>query len=515
MTAFLAVLACGPDGSEDDPVGAPEVALTPVTCDAPDGREVAAWDRIELDLPPSPTLGLEHGGVVLADIDGDDIHELLAVGSEPALLRFRDGRVERMLEALDGIDLAHATGGSAADYDGDGDLDLLVTRYGAPLVLLRNDNARMFDASGVSRLERDARHATSSSWGDWDRDGDLDLAVGAWGDPEADVAGGVALWRNNGDGTFSDASTHLPVEVRDAWVFALAWLDLDQDGFPELVSVHDAPQHQPSVLLDNPDGADLVVDVNSAFHPNFVGMGVGVGDVDGNGLPDLVETSMADIALMTGIASDLAASGVAFVDKADAVGLVAPDTLGWASHVADPDNDGDADVLATFGLWDEVSGAPGPENRVELFENDGGTFASVGDSAWWGLTDVGSGRGAQVADIDADGWVDAVFASVDEPWSLYRSRCGEAAWLHLHVRDPDGANVFGVGARVRVRSGDRWWGGWVMGGGTGMFGGGPPEVHLGLGDLDAVEEIEVVWPDGGVDLLPGVATRQHVVITRR
>jgi hypothetical protein len=165
-----------------------------------------------------------------------------------------------------------------------------------------------------------------------------------------------------------------------------------------------------------------------------------------------------------------------------------------------------------FGYWNFYTGAGDPLQQNDgLWINDGGQFRDEGPAM--GVADPGVGRGALLVDLNGDGWLDLVKRSLNEPTPMYLSNCGDEAWVTVSLRAPS-PNTHAVGATVRVISGESVHTRWIQAGSASMYAGHPPMAHVGLGMVDTVDAIEVVWPDGAVSRVEGVAARQHLTLTR-
>jgi hypothetical protein len=555
LVALSLLAACAPDpgpprgpGSVgEDQVGDTDPADTPADtgtaavrvrvfprgvrrCANPTRRADARFDLLE--LPAEPDDGarrLVGGGAVIADLDGDGALDVFLPGRLRTDL-VEHGRGGTIVATADrrlapGIDLSQATGATAADVDGDGDLDLLVTRWERPVVLLVQERGVFVDGTAASGLQGSATWQ-ASAWGDLDADGDLDLFLGAYGPHPDDVfatedftvGDPSALWENRGDGTFVDRSDLLSAETQASYTFGAAWQDLDGDLRPELIVVNDFGWARPGTVYWNRPGGLVEDDGGSGLRQAFAGMGLGLGDVDGDGSVDLVQSSWKDLSLLLGDGDGgwyegAPARALAPVYAWSPEGEEPPpgwrnpnQVFGWGTELVDLDVDGDLDLVVNFGAWDEY---PEPaRQRDAVFEQDAdGTFHDRG--AAWGYADAGAARGLAVGDLNDDGWPDLVERVLGAPTRVLLSRCGEAGWLRVRLLAPP-PNTRAIGARVRVTSGARSWERWVRAGGTGMYGASAPDALFGLGDVDVVDHVEIAWPDGAVTRLDEVATRQIV-----
>ncbi len=492
----------------------------PVTCADPGRRDVTKVETHELRAEADKKAWFWGGGVVAGDFDGDGPVDLLLPGFWEAML-YRgvgDGTFVEVSEELP-PNLAGGAGGAAADYDGDGDLDILMTRFLASDVLLRNDDGVFVDVSAEAGITQDQARTVSASWGDMDRDGDLDLFVGGYGyidesgeDPEHDdflPAEPSYLYENLGDGTFRDVSDRLPKEAHDGYTFAGGWFDLDHDGWLDLYIVNDFGQSYPNRLLWNRDGT-LELDRNAhGLDVAITGMGLGIGDIDGDGREDMLMTAWGFNALLKSGAGD------AWYDYADLLGvhgdLSRAQKIGWGAEFVDMDLDGDLDAPVAYGFLDSRYQASDRQPDALLIQLEDGTFEDRGRE--WVMNHPTMGRGFVAQDLNDDGYPDLVRRDVGGPTLVSLSHCGSGAWLRIRLHD-EAPNRHAIGARVRVRAGDRSWSNVVRAGGTNHASSGPPEVHFGLGELAEVGIVEITWPDGEVSRITDVGTRRILDITR-
>jgi len=546
LTLVLA-FACqngGPEDTDDSPaptpvecddVGASVQAGPEVVCPDPSARSAGRFDRTQAAPQPELTQALlTSAGIVVADFTGDGQYDTFL----PHIVRsdfwvpLEDGTLDEQLDQrMPGIDFSSAVGGTAVDVEGDGDFDLYVTRYQAPGRLLRNDGTGHFaDVTALSGLDVYSWRSQSSSWADYDNDGDLDLFVGSYGPPPEETynspdippsADDSQLWRNEGDGTFTDLSSLLPAEVQDGWVFMSTWVDLDLDGYPELFTWHDFGTSHPSMVSKNEGGAALVpVLGQTQIDQPFEDMGVALSDLNWDGLPDFATTSFEKTRLLMSQKTTTNDAGVLWIESSAARGLDVDtenrgQAYGWGADFGDLDHDRDEDLVMVFGFWSTYSGPRDPVVQVDgVWVQDGeGLFENKAADPTWGMNDGGVSRGLLLVDINSDGFLDVLKRELDTAAIRYVSRCDDSAWLKVELRQ-EGANRNAIGARVTAVSPDGFeQTRWIHAGSSSMYSGGPPIAHFGLGE-DEVASLRIVWPDGQQSEVCEVVTRRTVTITR-
>ncbi len=549
ITGLTVLLACtqdaGPKEQRPDTASSPPPSSTTTTPTPTEETLVLSGDASELTvretspcsdptlretLGPFERLVLHEnsvserhvwGGVIIAaDFDpATDGPEILLPHEEGASYLVGDGEGgwEDLFEhQFPDIDVVRGVGGAAADWDGDGDLDLVLTRYEATDLLLRNDGAEFSVAQ-----ELESWRTQSAAWADMDADGDLDLAIGTYHsvplsliDPEQN-----RLYRND-DGVLVDVSARLPPET-NGYTFQVSWVDIEPDRQPELLILNDAPVVAETATLEIDGDGPLQRDEEAGFHPMFASMGVGIGDLNADGHPDLVETSQDRASLMLSFPRAEARSGVTWFNYATGRGLTLDrargQRFGWGVELVDLDHDGDLDAPMIFGVWDAypltTDGIADPDDQHDaLFvQLPSGDFRD--DGVLWGFDDGLSGRGLLAVDVNRDGWMDLIKRQLDGPDLLYLSRCGTGHWLTVEAVG-DGPNTHGVGAEVEVISADRSWRQQIYAGSTSMYAGGPPRVHVGVGTLERVDAVVVRWAGGGEARLTSVPTDRHITISR-
>ena len=476
--------------------------------------------------------GIIAGGVAAGDYDRDGFVDLFVIrGQLGASQLFRNAGNGTFTDATaaSGIVVGPGLYSSAtfADVDGDGWLDLLVIGFESTLPMLwRNAGDGTFlNATFGSGLTLPGEHAFSASFGDVDRDGDLDLFVSLWTSDLPASGPNGHLWRNDGSGHFSDVSDVAGVPIFASALFTPTFdmsftgnfADVNSDGWPDLLVSADFGASR--VLLNDGDGTftdatdhGVITDEN--------GMGSAIGDYDEDGDLDWFVSSIWDPNGI--IEGNWGASGNrlyrnagdgTFSDVTSAAG-VRVGFWGWGSTFADLDDDGHLDLIHVNG-W-------GPRNVVESTEfhadparvflsNGDGTFTE--SAAALGAADTGEGRGVVAFDYDRDGDLDLFYANNSGSPVLLRNDGGGAnASLRVVLRGR-GGNGEAIGARVRATVGATTQMRELRAG-SNFESQDPAEAHFGLGAAASVDELRVTWPDGTETSVADVAADASLVLSQ-
>jgi enediyne biosynthesis protein E4 len=484
-----------------------------------DVTAAAGADFAHMDTP-GPFNEARHvaGGVACGDFDGDgDLYLVCGDAAPNVLLRNQRDGTFADVAGVAGVAIAGANGAGPtfADYDGDGDLDLLVLGVGTTRPrLFAQDGASAFRDVTVAAGLAVTHDAYSAAFGDPDRDGDLDVVISHWATPLT-AAPTELYWSNRGDGTFVEASAAtgiIPVPVVSSppvpafdFSFTPTFADLDDDGWSDLVLASDFGTSR--VFRNEQNGR--LRDVTTAVISDENGMGSAVGDVDGDGILDWFVSSIWDPAGTTiehwGVSGNRLYRGrgdATFDDHTDAAG-VRIGYWGWGSTLADLDNDGDLDLAHTNGWFSSDAAAAFQADPTRLFVGAGdGTFTEAAVAR--GVDDHGMGRGIVAFDYDRDGDLDLFVANNNGSPRLLRNDLaagGHFLALRLHGAAP---NTQAVGARVWVTAGGRTQVREVRAG-SNFESQDPAEVHVGLGSAGVVDRVRVRWPDGNEVERTGVA----------
>ncbi len=446
-----------------------------------------------------------------------------------------------------GVDFrGYSMGAAWGDYDGDSDLDLWVTNFGTS-ILYRNDGDDTFtditEMAGVAGVEG---FWTGASWSDYDRDGDLDIYICGYVqyrfDPldmekvslqyQADIPFTLnpssyrpernLLYRNNGDGTFTEVAKESGVDNASGRSLSAAWCDFDLDGWPDLYIANDISDN---ALFRNL-GKGRFVDVShDAFVADYRGaMGLGVGDWDNDGDYDIFithwiaqENALFNNLLYAFGEPEAEAERMFFMDISDHSGLgqIALDFVGWGTSFFDYDNDGLQDLLMVNGSTFQDSKDPKVliPMRDLLFWNQGEEkgFFEVGQVSGTIFGEQRVGRGAAFADYDDDGDVDVFVVNHGGAAMLLRNDGGNRHnWLKVRLRG-SGKNGYGLGAQIElVAKGKRQI--QELGAQSSYLSQNAFEAHFGLGQIQQVEKLTVVFPSGKKVTRDGLAANQTVLI---
>ena len=435
----------------------------------------------------------------------------------------RDGTFTDVTEKAGVAGKHYACGVSAADYDGDGDLDLYVLCYGPNELYRNNGDGTFTDVSATSGLA-DPRYSLQAAWFDYDGDGDLDVYVvnyveydkGAfrWFYAPTGFPGPLsyhgqpdALYRNNGDGTFSDVTKEAGLWNAEGRGMGLTVADLDNDGHLDIYVTNDAMANDFFRATGKGTFVEEALVRGMAFGEAGQGvssMGPSVGDVDRDGRLDLFIPDMDYSCLLMN-------RGDFFEDRTTPAGLavICGQYVGWGGVVFDYDSDGHLDIYVANGDAHREF----PDEAV-LARNDGkGNFIDVAKQSGDFFHHKFVSRGATWGDWDNDGDLDLLICNLNDNARLLRNDGGNRNhWLTVEAKLPNGKSD-ALGARVTVTAGGlRQIQDLIPV--RGYLSQGDPRLHFGLGRNSKADRVEIRWPDGRVTRLNDVPARQFLRVVQ-
>jgi hypothetical protein len=444
-------------------------------------------------------------GACIADYDNDGYEDVYVTAWGPNVLFHNNGNgtFKEVTQSAGVGDARWSTGCAFGDYDRDGFVDLYVANYVA------------FDERTVRKRGQGCSYMT------------LAVLCGPQNLPgEADV-----LYHNTGKGTFTDATRAAGINDPGYYGFGVLFADLNDDGWPDIYVANDSG---PNLLFRNNRNGTFTEEglkVGVALSDNGreqAGMGVDAGDYDGDGHLDLIVTNFShdyntlyensrpgfftDVSYVAGIAQ----GGAPY--------------MGWGVGLVDVDNDGLLDLFVANGhVYPDIDGqrlGTAYLQRKRLFRNLGNKrFRDVTDEVGGGMLLKKSSRGAAFGDYDNDGDIDVVVVNLDgrptilrndtpntNHWATFRL-VGSATKLSGRAdRIGMNSNRDGIGARVRLQAGGRWQTGEARGDGSFMSHN-DLRAHFGLGSADQIQALEIRWPSGRVDTAKGLAADRFYVAT--
>jgi hypothetical protein len=510
-------------------------------------------------------------GVALGDYDGDGDPDVFLLSghaivdedqdeaNEHADALWRNDGAGRFTDVTAEAGLGNpgwSNGALFADPDGDGDLDLYIARHG-PNLYYRNQGDGTFLEVAEEAGIADPGWGAAAVFADLDGDEDLDLYVTNYAHYDLKEQKGTVTWfdegilqfpqyfepqdntlfRNNGDGTYTDITSEAQAQGSGRSLGVLA-TDIDDDGDLDLFVANDVGFNN---LLLNEGGKFTDVALLAGVAANSDGlyeasMGVAASDYDNDGDIDIIVTNYA------GEPNTLyrAEGAGLYTDATREAGLTHQkilDCVGWGVGLHDLDLDGNVDLLVVNGhvasglaVWymrhfytptssDIPQMGPqafrlGAEQTKLLFLGKGdGTFEDVTSKAGYGITGEWQGRGAAFGDLDDDGRLDVVVSNKNDTAQVLLNRLPvRGNWVLLDLRAPP-PNVFAIGARVRITAGGKTWTRELYAG-TSYLSADDLAIHAGVGNARSIDEVAVRWPGGEVETFRGVPINKRSTIVK-
>ena len=459
----------------------------------------------------------------------------------------RDGTFTDVTEKAGLKAVGWASGVCIGDYNNDGFEDIFCTYFGQNRLYRNNGDGTFTDVTKTAGLWNDQPGNDQPRWGagcsflDYNRDGHLDLFVSNYvrfsfehapvpGEnvncnwkgvpvecgPRGLPTGRHSLYRNNGDGTFTDVTEQAGIaKATESYGMTVVAADLDEDGWTDILVACDST---PSLLfMNNHDGTFREEGVLrgvalSDDGMEQAGMGVGVGDYDPDGHLDLFKTHFAEDA--NGLYHN---DGKGNFDDLTRSSRLAVDTryICWGAGIVDLDNDGYPDLfMVTGNVYPEVEKKlpqyPNKSPRA-VFRNLGNrTFEELGAEAGPGITDAHCSRGCAFGDFDNDGDLDILIVNLNEPPSLLRNDMkGKQNWIKVKLEGVK-SNRSAIGARVLAHYGGKVQAQAVLSQSS-FYSCSDSRLHFGLGGFASVD-LDIYWPNGLHEKYKGLQANQLITL---
>jgi len=422
------------------------------------------------------------------------------------------------------------------DYDNDGWVDLLVARFGKPILYHNEHNGTFKNVTAGSGLNKFGNTIAAVAF-DYDNDGELDLMFGNYFKPEnlldlktphvlpndldnAVNGGGVTLWKGDGKGNFIDVTEKAGFSKHTGWTLDIGHGDLNNDGLQDIYLACDYGTDR--MYLNNGDGTFREVTEKAIGFDTKKGMNVDIADYDNDGLLDIYVTNITDEYMKECNMLWHNNGDGTFTDLSKETGTC--ETLwGWAAKFGDFDNDGWQDLFVVNGLrsaskenyipvlvnlitkpgvdFTDVNNWPNIGNmtwsgyqKKKMFRNLG-TQAFKEISAEAGVDNDKDGRGIGMGDFDNDGRLDFYQTNADQPALLYHNVTeGAGNWVEMKLVGTK-SNRDAIGARVTLKAGGQSMIREVNGG-NGYSGQSSLRLHFGIGHATKVDSVEIRWPSG-------------------
>jgi len=497
------------------------VSFTDVTVAA--GVSYTQWQPL---VPEYDSRLYMTGGAAAGDFDGDGWIDLFVTRLDNTDILYRNlgNGTFQDVSGLAGFNQPLQTNGATwGDVDNDGDLDLYVTTLldtSGRYYLYINDGNGVFIEEAVARgadlFMWSPSNGFSSTFGDYDRDGYLDLFTVEYNSNPGEE--NSRLLRNLGTakpGAFEDATLAAGLEVNASQVaaislgFAPTFADMDRDGHVDLLVVGDFGDSQ--LFWNNGDGTFTNGTLPAGVGTDDNGMGSAIGDYDGDGDLDWFVSSIYEAVSTcdtrkctwgdTGNRLYRNNGDRTFGDVTDAAGVREGD-WGWGATFLDYDNDGDLDLTHTNGMFflKFSIAEPFEHDQTRFWENRNGVFIDVATQV--GITDVGLGKGLLTFDYDNDGDLDLFIVNNAGQPILYRNDGGNANdWLRVKTVGTQ-SNADGIGAQITVVPDEAEPGDFLyheVTAGSNFLGQNEGIAHFGLGEFEGtIDRVTIEWPATGI-----------------
>lgn len=473
-------------------------------------------------------LDINQNGYLDLYIANGSFHDVISSGERPQTLtgnvlyeNLGNGRFRNITNRAGVGDTGYSMGLAVADFNNNGYPDIYITNHGPNVLYENNGDGTFTDVTERAGVAGD-KSSAGAVWLDFNNNGLLDLYVANYvefnpalnlvyapdgypgplnfpGQPDV-------LYRNNGDGTFTDVTEEMGVFNREGRAMGVGSLDLNGNGYPDIFVANDA---MANYLYMNEGGSgfrDTAIRSGVAFNRGgeaTASMGVSFADYNNNGLIDFFVSDDSYNSLYQNQGGGL------FRDVSFPAGIAVASGqyVGWSAAFIDYNNNMQQDIYVVNG---ELKHLHGQEDQI--FENIGnGNFRDVSGEHGPYFHEAMVGRGGCFADYDNDGDIDVFIVNLHEEAVLLRNDIGNLNnWIMINLVGTE-SNRDGIGATVRITTGEITQTAQKTGGGQ-YLSNNDPRLHFGLSDHEVIDRIEISWPSGIEQILENVEVNQILTI---
>lgn len=441
------------------------------------------------------------GGISFADINQDDFCDITltnVIGSNMQILKNVNGSKFKDRLSFMGISESQRSKTvSWIDYDNDGDKDLMVMNQTDSFRLWQHNGSTYTDVTSSSGLSNSVLPWTSACWADFNNDGWLDVYIGVRSTTDGNI-----LYQNNGDGTFTNITASAGVADVAHMPLTISAFDFNNDGWQDIYCANDLNGGN-TLFRNNGDGTFTDISASSGTNLLMANMGIAIGDYDNNGYLDLyLSNSPEGNKFLKNNGNET------FTEVASTLGM----TIGkicWGANFIDFDSDGDLDLFVSVS---DGSTGPGDPDRINKFyKNRGnGTFKDATVEVGLGI-DNDYSYGNAVGDFNNDGWDDLVVINANgTPTRLYQNSGGANYWIQV-LLEGTSSNKDGIGSVIEVYKGGAKYIRTTHS--SISYESQNSRINtLGLEKSQVADSIRVIWPSGIIDVLRDVPAGQMIKV---
>ena len=381
------------------------------------------------------------------------------------------------------------------DFDNDGDNDLFVTSDTNGNKLLKNNGSMVFeDITATTGMVTGNVYTYGASWGDYNNDGYLDVFLSN----RTSIFSNL-LYKNNGDGTFTDVTLQAGIDENPVFSFCAAFLDINNDGYQDLYVSNDKFNYENKLYKNNGNGTFTDISISSGTNISIDAMSVTVGDYNRDGFFDIYVTNSPTGNYLLRNNGDETFQNVAMPTG------TAFNSIGWGAVFFEADNDGDLDLYVSGQYDGSISGLL----SAAFYQNNNNNTFSLNNSCF--PMDNGASYSNATGDFNNDGLVDIVVSNDGQEMFLWKNNTLNALhWIKLKLQGTQ-SNRDAVGARVEISANGQKQYGYKLCG-EGYLGQNSSTMHFGIDDNLFLDYIKIFWPSGLEEIYVDVQANQILTL---